>query len=191
MAFGLPLTMPSRNTLTPGCYNLRIMSAISAQSYWDASISIERRAPIIAGTRARPASFIYIFHLYLSFTALSPVPGRWNSLPTAENHNSVFSSFLPVEIFLWHLPDLGSGRKRSSQGLMPGHLTLLYLGKGVCCTFIIARKMPPLRGRSCLFLQRVLGTARREWFHILSKRLREAPGEPSPHCCCYTKIRWT
>lgn len=86
MGFGLPLTMPSRNTLTPGCYNLRIMSVISAQSYWDASISIQRAAA--------PSSH---HHRHtseardLSFPALFLVAGSWNSLPTSENHNSIFS----------------------------------------------------------------------------------------------------
>lgn len=67
MAFGLPLTMPSRNTLTPGCYNLRIMSAISAQSYWDASISIaDHRRRRSQGQHLSFTSFIY-----------SSIPGAW------------------------------------------------------------------------------------------------------------------
>lgn len=86
MGFGSPLTMPSRNTLTPGCYNLRIMSVISAQSYWDASISVQRAAALCSYHHRRRSE-----GQDLSFAALFLVAGLWNSLPTAENHNSLFS----------------------------------------------------------------------------------------------------
>jgi len=35
MGFGLPLTILSRNTLASDCYNLRIITVILDQSYWD------------------------------------------------------------------------------------------------------------------------------------------------------------
>lgn len=63
MGLGLPLTIPSRDTLTSDCYNLRIISAISGQSFWDASITASRAellySPGITTTSPSPVCTIY------------------------------------------------------------------------------------------------------------------------------------
>lgn len=54
MGLGLLLTVRSRATLTSDCYNLRVITVISEQSYWDASLSVSgkepRRSPSITST---------------------------------------------------------------------------------------------------------------------------------------------
>lgn len=54
MGLGSLLTVWGRATLTSDCYNLRVITVISEQSYWDASIGVSGMEPLrsqsIAGT---------------------------------------------------------------------------------------------------------------------------------------------
>lgn len=66
MGFGLPLTTLSRNTLTSDCYNLRIITVISVQSYWDTLIALLRSAAAFLSHYHRCTSTVQ----HLSFTKI-------------------------------------------------------------------------------------------------------------------------
>lgn len=99
MGFGLPLTILSRNTLTPDCYNLRIITVISDQSYWDTSITLhpEDSCFTLPSAPSRERGSFTEIQTYSSWLD--------GGIPLSEKCNSISPSFLHIKILPLLLTD--------------------------------------------------------------------------------------